>query len=235
MCNTDTTTEIVPPSWFLGWRKPREFLGKASNCMAQFETDEILNMVGVQHLLDAWAAGMFACIWQNHAACEVRLVEGRFPDAVVRDQSGERLLEITLADRAGREMGNEHRRLREARDRGELTVRPIDTDAEQAIAREAIPQACRHKVQRYCGRVPSMRRIAVELLVYVNLPTITGPLLTDDEMVELTRPYSHNFDAIWLLWGLRIFRAWPAPLAYGVGSYPLCSIGEVQDQKEGMS
>ena len=103
------TNLIVPKSWFETWRQPGDFFRKTDECMGQFEPDVILGMPGVQHLFDAYVAGLFARIWNDYQRCKVRLVESEFPDAQLRDAKGTLDLEITLADRKDRKMALEHR------------------------------------------------------------------------------------------------------------------------------
>ncbi len=61
---------IVPKEWFEIWRSPREFFRKTDECMGQFEPDEILSMTGVQHLFDAYVAGLFARIRETSHGTE---------------------------------------------------------------------------------------------------------------------------------------------------------------------
>ena len=93
---------IVPKRWFENWHQPAEFYRKADDCMGQFESDVILGATSVQHLFDAYVAGLFARIWNDHRCCKVRLAGGDFPDAQLRDEGGVIDLEITMADRKDR-------------------------------------------------------------------------------------------------------------------------------------
>lgn len=212
---------IVPKEWFEIWRPPREFFRKTDECMGQFEPDEILSMTGVQHLFDAYVAGLFARIRNDHRPCEVRLAKGDFPDAQLRD--GDEILdfEITMADEKDRRMAAEHRRLREMRERNKVPTLPIDRDRDRQYALEAIPRVCRQKVKKYLGSDRSERQVLAHLLIYLNFSTLGGPVLSDDEMVQLTEPWKDNFLSIWMLSGARIVRAWPSPHTLSALSDPI--------------
>lgn len=212
---------LVPKSWFEEWHEPRSFFSATSNCMEQFEADEILRMPNVQYLFDAYVVGLFARIWNDHNVCTVRLLPGDFPDAEISDREGKYPIEITLADRANRRMAEEHRLWREQRQRGEPSWRPINREQDREYALEAIPRACRNKVEKYLGSPHSDRAVPVALLLYVNFSTILGPVLTDQEMADLTAPWKGNFTAIWLLCGAIAFRPWPTPSAMSAVSDPL--------------
>lgn len=185
--------------------------------MEACEPDEILGMPEAQYLRDAYVAGLFGRIWDDHSKCEIQLIDADFPDAQLRDTDHELMLEITIADRKGRRMVLEHRQRRE---RGESTVLPIDREQDREHAIEAIPRAIGQKVEKYFGNRISNRRVAADLLLYVNFSTLLGPLLSNNEMVELTRPFAANFNAIWLLLGARIFRPWPTQLTYSALNDP---------------
>lgn len=212
---------IVPKEWFETWRQPREFFRAADDCMGKFETDEILGMSGVQHLFDAYVTGLFARIWNDHNPCSVRLVIDRFPDAQLCDATDTLDLEVTMADQKDRKMAEEHRLLRQKRECGEPSVLPIERARDREYALEAVPRVCREKVKRYLGAERSAGQVSVSLLVYVNFSTLAGPVLSDDEMEDLTRPWRDNFRAIWLLCGARIFRPWPSRIIMTALSDPL--------------
>lgn len=216
-----TLAKIVPKDWFEAWREPREFFRAADDCMGQFEADVILGMTGVQHLFDAYVAGLFARIWNDHHLCQVKLVREAFPDAQLRDASRLLNLEVTMADQKDRRMAEEHRLVREMRERGEATWRPIERDRDRQYALEAIPRVCRQKAKKYLGAEISGRRVLADLLIYVNFSTIAGPVLTDDEMATLTKPWMNNFISIWLLCGARIYRPWPSRMALAALSDPI--------------
>ncbi len=179
--------------------------------MGQFEPDVIFGMTGVQHLFDAYVAGLFARIRNDHRSCEVRLAEGDFPDAQLRDTEGTLDLEITMADGKDRQMAAEHRQIRELRERGEVPTLPIDRERDRGYALEAIPRVCAQKVKKYLGSEQSDLQVPETLLIYINFSTLADPILSDEEMVKLTEPWRHNFPSIWLLCGASIFRAWPSP------------------------
>ncbi len=212
---------IVPKSWFETWRSPREFFRKADECMGQFEPDEILGMTGVQHLFDAYVAGLFARIWNDHRPCEVRLAKGEFPDAQLRHVEETLELEITMADQKDRQMAVEHRRLREMRERGEVATVPIDQDRDKEYALEAVPRVCSQKVKNYLGKEHSDGQVSTNLLIYVNFSTFAGPVLSDEEMIRRTEPWKDNFLSIWLLCGARIFCAWPTQSAMSAQTDPI--------------
>lgn len=188
--------------------------------MEQYEPDELLGMTGVQHLFDAYIAGLFARIWNDHQSCKVRLVPSNFPDAQCRDDNATLDLEITMADRMDRQMALEHRRLREARERGDITSQPIDRDGDRTYALEAVPRVCSAKAKKYLGKEISDQRVEVDLLIYLNFSTLAGPVLTHEEMVDLTKPWRNNFRSIWLLCGARVFRAWPSPRTFAANTDP---------------
>lgn len=202
---------LTPKPWFEEWREPRDIFLAADHSMELFEPDEILGLAGVQHLFDAYVSGLFARIWNEHSPCEVKLSEGDFPDAQIRDEGGTLDLEITMADKKDRRMAAEHRKLREMREDGELPTLPIDPDEHRQYALEAVPRVCGEKARKYLGSSDTDRQVQAHLLVYVNFPTLAGPVLCDEEMVQITEPWRHNFLSIWLLCGARIFRAWPTP------------------------
>ena len=177
--------------------------------MSQFAPDEILAMTGVQHLFDAYVAGLFARIWNDHKPCEVKLVSSDFPDARLRDNEETLDFEITMADKKDRKIAAEHRHLREKRERGQVPVLPINSDRDRKYALEAVPRVCRQKVRKYLGRDHSDGLVPTNLLIYVNFPTYAGPTLSDEEMLRLTEPWKDNFLSIYLLCGFRIFQAWP--------------------------
>ena len=79
---------------------------------------------------------------------------------------------------------------------------------------------CRQKVKKYLGSVRSNRRVDAYLLIYVNFSTLAGAVLSDEEMVKLTKPWKDNFLSIWLHCGARIFRSWPSPLAFSATTDP---------------
>lgn len=202
--------DLVPKSWFETWRIPRDFFCKTNECMGQFEADEILGMTGVQHLFDAYVAGLFSRIWNDHRACEVRLCSDDFPDAQVRDIDSTFDLEITMADEKDRRMAAEYRHLREMSDH-----------CQKKYALEAIPRVCRQKVKKYLGAETSDGQISTHLLIYVNFSTLDAPIVSDQEMMQLTKPWKHNFLSIWLLCGARIFRAWPTPKTLAASNDPI--------------
>ena len=177
---------IVPKSWYETWRSPREFFLTTDECMGQFQPDVILGMTGVQHLFDAYVAGLFARIWNDHRTCKVRLVEDEFPDAQLRDIGGTLEFEITMADREDRQMAAEHRHIREMRERGEVPILPIDRKRDREYALEAVPRVCAQKVKNYLGSEQSVRQVPATLVIYVNFSTLDGPVLSDEEMVKLT-------------------------------------------------
>lgn len=216
-----STRTLAPKKWFEEWRDPRIFFNATSDCMNQFEADEILRMPNAQYLFDAYVAGLFARIWNDHKSCKVRLLPDDFPDAEISDLDGIHPIEVTLADRADRRMAEEHRIWREQRERGESSSRPIERDKDREYSFEAIPRACRNKAEKYLGSSPSERTVPVSLLLYVNFSTLFGPVLTDEEMVDLTAPWKKNFLAIWLLCGARAFRPWPTPSSMSAVSDPL--------------
>lgn len=202
---------IVPKTWFEQWRSPHEFYRKADDCMSQFEPDIILGMTGVQHLFDAHVAGLFARVWNDHHACKVKLEPGDFPDAHLRDAKDTLALEVTMADEKDRRMAAEHRRSREMRERGESAVIHTNWEQERENAQEAIPRVCAKKVKRYLGSDRSDGQVPAHLLIYVNFFSYADPVLTDEEMIELTEQWQYNFPSIWLLCGARIVRTWPSP------------------------
>ena len=55
--------------------------------------------ISVQHLFDAYVAGLFARVWNDFKPCRIRFVSDNFPDAQFRDDKETRDLEITLVDR----------------------------------------------------------------------------------------------------------------------------------------
>lgn len=194
---------------------------KADDCMGQFEPDEILGMTGVQHLFDAYVVGLFGRIWNDHEACEVRLVDDRFPDAQLRDPNCLLEFEVTLADEKDRRMALEHKLLREKRERGEIAAVPINPEDEKRHALEAIPRRCAEKAKKYCGAPNSNRQARIDLLLYVNFPTVLGPVVCDQEIAKLTKPWKHNFHSIWLLYGARIIRPWPTWVEMRAQSDPI--------------
>jgi len=158
-------------------------------------------------LRDAYVAGLFAEIWEDHHRCEVRLVPAldQFPDAQLREASAPMDFEITIADKHDRRMFAEHREWAEMLKRGQSP--PVeDTKSRQESAREAIPRVCQEKVRRYFGAPHSDGLVQANLLVYVNL----GAVLLPNEMVKLTEPWRKNFLSIWLLAGSDAVCTWPA-------------------------
>lgn len=202
---------LTPKPWFEKWRDPREFFLAADRSMELFKPDEILGLAGVQHLYDAFISGLFARIWNEHSPCDVRLLEDKFPDAQLQHKGGTLDLEITMADRKDRRMAVEHRKLRAMREDGELFTLPFDWDEHRQYALEAVRRVCGEKARKYLGSSDSDRQVQVHLLVYVNFPTFASPVLSNKEMVQITEPWRHNFQSIWLLRGARLFRAWPTP------------------------
>jgi hypothetical protein len=189
--------------------------------MGQFKADKILGRPGVQHLFDAYVAGLFARIWNDHHTCSVRLAADQFPDAQLCNANGTLDLEVTMADQKDRRMAVEHRLLREKRERGEVPVQPIDRDRDKMYALEAVPRVCRQKVKKYLGKECSERQVKVSLLIYVNFSNIDGCVLSDGEMEDLTTPWKDNFTSIWLLSGARIFRPWPSRMTMAALSDPI--------------
>ncbi len=193
------TTAIIPRKWFESWREPDEF------CDATRHSCELIPLTRAipPYLRDAYVAGAFVRIWDRHTRCEVRLVpeSEQFPDAQLRIDGALLDFEITMADKKGRRMWEEHKLWAAIIAEGKAPLSE-SAEAQRAYAREAIPRVCANKAgKHYAGQRPT------HLLIYLNV----GPtLLTPEELARLTEPWRSNFESIWFLCGIDAIRAWPA-------------------------
>jgi hypothetical protein len=206
----------LPRSWFTKWREPRKFFLAARRSAFAFEkVDELLSRPDLQYLREAYVAGLFASIWNDYKACQVRLISDRFPDAEVRDDKDHLMFEVVLADKKGREIAKEHRLHREAEERyGRPILVPMEPlNTMQKDARDAIARACSGKVKKYLGQLDSTRKIDAHLLIAANFNTLhDGPVISHEEMGLITEPWRENFKSIWVLLEVSIYRLWPTRL-----------------------
>ncbi len=215
--------------WFQEWREPRNFLRKAIEWIELTPADvQFTNPKINKYSREAFGAGLFATILNDHEPCKVRLVpeSERFPDFQLRTRDQTVDFELTEALKPGRKRGDEYRLLQQvrARNAGHEDKEIVGRTEAQRRAREAIPKAIRDKVQKY--RVGTK----VNLLVYVNIIShnevlmsdIAGEmLLSEAELVRLTKPWCDEFQSIWLLRGSRAIRTWPTSLIRTALSDPL--------------
>jgi hypothetical protein len=189
----------MPRDWFECWRDPSDFF-----CTAWQQIKSTIGSVQPQYIEEAYIAGLFACIWNYHNTCKIRLLADIFPDAQL-NVSGHLIdLEIVTADRYGRKRWKEQKEIIESFKRGNL----VPTDCPEKLRDEAlsaIPRAVRKKAKRHYSTPP-------HLLVYsmiVQTPEVTYPLFSVDEMAALTEPYKANFESIWVLSGIENVMLWP--------------------------
>lgn len=187
-----------PRRWFEEWREPGEFYQAANSGLGRLSDENSISSPQHQYLRDAYYAGVFARVWRDdQGPCKVRLIPERqqFPDAQLRFQSGHPCLdiEVTIARKSGSRMFEEPRELRKE---GFATVQSIEEL--EASAREAIPRVVREKAEKhYSGG----KRI--------SLLVITNGSLSAEEMACLTECWRDHFEAIYLLCGMDVVRAWP--------------------------
>lgn len=190
---------IFGRSWFECWRDPQEFF-----CKAWEQIKPITPRGPPQHLRDAYVAGLFARFWNYYRSCEVRLFDGQFPDAQLRESENTSELEIVTADKRDRRTWKEQNELAEMLKRGEFP--PVDCpEKRRNDALEAIPRMVKQKAERHYSPSPN-------LLVYLMIsqtPMVSYPLITVDEMAGLTEPYKNDFKSIWLLSEKEHVRVWP--------------------------
>jgi len=192
------TTVATAWKWFEPWRAPGEFFDAARHSGELIPRTKAIP----QYLRDAYVAGAFARIWNEHSRCEVRLVakSEKFPDAQLRVDGAPLDFEITMADKKNRPMWEEHRLWAAMFAEGKVPSgeRPV---AQRAYAREAIPRVCAKKAgKHYAGQRPT------HLLIYLN---VGSTLLTAEEMARLTQQWKENFESIWVLCGMDAVEVWP--------------------------
>jgi hypothetical protein len=81
-------------SWFERWRDPSEFFSAAHRKILSIPLARSVP----NYLSEAYVAGLFACIWNDHSECKVRLIPRpeRSPDSQL-DEAGKILnLEIVI-------------------------------------------------------------------------------------------------------------------------------------------
>jgi hypothetical protein len=154
-------------SWFECWKDPIEFFRTAhQQILASPISKSIPNYLG-----EAYVAGLFARIQNDHRGCEVRLIpeRDRFPDAQLKESGKIIDLEIVIADRKDRRMFAELAELERMRLCGEIQRVRIsgeeETQLRQAQAREAIPRVCRKKVIKYMGSANSEKIVSASLVI----------------------------------------------------------------------
>ncbi len=196
----------IPPSWFSDWYDPARFFGEVSAILESIPSGRLFVGPEYQDLFDAFAAGRFAVARRTSEVCLLRMERDRFPDFALK--LGDRIeqFEFTEADRAGRRRGEEYQRRAERSRRG-LPNEPelFDPTEDVAAALEAIARVIKAKARKHYQPKPN-------LLVLVTLAGFEWPPDREAELIELTRPWRHGFESIWLLWGAHVFRAWPTPL-----------------------
>ncbi len=196
----------IPPSWFSDWHEPARFFGEVDTILEPIPGDRLF--VGPEHqvLFDAFAAGRFAVARWTNEVCLLRMERDRFPDFALKFGDRIEQFEFTEAIKGGRKRGEEYQRRAERR-RRELPIEPelFNPAEEIAAAYEAIPRVIDAKARKHYRPKPN-------LLVHVNLTIFEWPPDREAELIELTRPWRHGFESIWLLWGAHVFRAWPTPL-----------------------
>jgi hypothetical protein len=201
-------------SWFESWRGPSEFF-RAAHCKI---LSIPLGRSVPNYLSEAYVAGLFARIWNDHSECRVRLVPrpDQFPDSQLDEAGKIRDFEIVIADRKDRRIFAEYAEWARMSRRKELLPVQISGGAEKQQrrmqAREAISRVCETKVIHYIGSTTSNKLVAASLLIYLNIGQLLsnlGTVLSVDEMAELTEPYGNKFQSIWVLCGIEAVRTWP--------------------------
>lgn len=188
-----------PRKWFEEWRDSGEFFRATDEGIKTYHNDEA---APPQYLREGYVTGLFAQIWRDDSGpCEVRLVPERdkFPDAQLKAGHTCLNLEITMALGKDKQMFKEWRELRAKAKRGEIVLAET-AEQRRESAREAIPRVVGQKADKhYAGQAPTT------LLVYAD----DGRALSAEEMARLTKPWKNCFDAIYLLCGMDVVRAWP--------------------------
>lgn len=196
----------LPISWLSELHEPQSFLVAVREVMDSIEDDDLFNNPKYQILFDGYAAGRLAATRGAYEPCLVRLVADHFPDFELTFGETVEHFEFTEADRAGRSRGDEYRRAAERRRQGLPSEGELFSPYEEDLAaREAIPRVIQAKANKHYRPKP-------HLFVLVNLTIFEDPDNRGFDLVDMTQPWSKDFESIWLLWGNFCFRTWPTPL-----------------------
>jgi hypothetical protein len=107
---TDPTA--IPVAWFERWWEPEEFFRTVVRYVNALPSpDEVVTEPHYQRVREAYVAGFFAMIRDQHAAVPIRvqLEPDRFPDVNLRIGAVVEPFEIVEVQRPGRRRGDEYR------------------------------------------------------------------------------------------------------------------------------
>jgi hypothetical protein len=208
----------LPRSWFESWHDSTEFF-----CTAWEQIKPDTGHAPLQHLRDAYVAGLFAKILSYHSRCEVKLsreqeefLDARlsfasgpdeFPTAQLLKRENRYIvdIEIVTADKYLRPTWRELRDLTENYKQHEYPP-PTDCPKKRRDALlEAIPRVVKQKAECHYNPSPHL----VVYLMIAPPPTASYPLVTVEEMEQSTEPYKGDFKSIWILREMENIRLWP--------------------------